>query len=478
MMDDGRAEVVSRRDLLRWITAAGAASVLPVGLGACLPGKTPMPLAPDAFLRGRGFTGGIETDLGAGAWCWFQSPRASFGPGGILWLGSSVAGTQTADDGAVQATAFDTTTSNIVLRRTLTITRQDDHTSPSVLALGNEAQISWALHKPLDYLDISTATAGGAYRTQRIRRPGSMKRPGRGMSYSSAHVVGGNRWILYRGEQFSWNLLTSPDGATWTAHGLVVAPGTAGDRPYVHATSDGTRLHVVVSDGNPTEFRGTSAWAGTIDADLTIRRADGKSIGRVGSTAPPPQRFTRLAAGTRGASEALDTDLWLSDLQFVDRRPTGILSVRDPWPAGASAVDAYRHRYLWIRQRPTGWLVEPLCWAGGELCPTQPDYAGLGAQDPTEPKRVVVSTNVHPVTAEPLVSAADGLIHFELFEGYRVAEGQWTWTALTADSIEDNVRPVIAAGGSAKALAWMRGRYWAWTDAHTRIVVRTAAAVA
>jgi hypothetical protein len=290
------------------------------------------------------------------------------------------------------------------------------------------------------------------------------------------HVVDGHRWLLYRGEQFSWNLLTSPDGRSWTARGLVVAPGTAGDRPYLQAASDGKRLHVVITDGNPTEYRGTSAYAGTIEADFTIRRFGGASIGSVGAAAPTPKAFTRLAVGVRGASEALDTDMWLSDLCVVDGRPTGILVRRDPWPPGSQAVGAYRHRYYWIRQRSTGWLVEPLCLGGGEICASQPDYAALVAQDPSEPKRVVAATNVHPVTGVPLVSDADGRVHFELFEGIRTGEGQWSWTAITQHSSEDNVRPVIVAGGAHKALAWMRGRYWSWTDADTRIVVRPAGA--
>ena len=94
--------------------------------------------------------------------------------------------------------------------------------------------------------------------------------------------------------------------------------------------------------------------------------------------------------------------------------------------------------------------------------------------DPSNPTRVVISTNVHPSTADPLVSATDGLVHWELFQGDRTGEGEWSWTPLTVDSVEDNIRPVIASGGAAKALAWMRGRYWTWTAFNTRIVVRRA----
>jgi hypothetical protein len=176
-----------------------------------------------------------------------------------------------------------------------------------------------------------------------------------------------------------------------------------------------------------------------------------------------------------GADETLDVDHWLSDLQFIDGNPTAILTTRDPWPGGSEAVGRYRHRYWWARRRASGWVVEPLGWAGAELFSRQPDYCGLAAQDPSDARRVVVSTNVHPSTGAPLVSASDGKVHWELFEGYRVAEGTWSWTALTVDSVEDNLRPVIAAGGDHKALAWMRGKYWSWTDFDTRIVVRRAA---
>lgn len=468
---------LSRRDLLRWAGVAGAASVVPLGLSACQPVTTPAPLAPDPSVRALGFVGGTDTVVGQGGWCWFQSPRSSMGANGVLWLGSTIGHTFTEADGTIQATAFNSRNRSVIRRINLAKAHQDDHTSPGVLALGSRAQISWALHQKVDYLDVGDARTTGSFTPLRVRRPNAIKPPGRGMAYTSSHVVRGQRWLLYRGEQFSWNLLVSTDdGKSWTAKGLVVAPGSSGDRPYLHAASDGTRLHIVVTDGNPTEFRGTSAYAGTVESDLTIRRADRTKVGSVGSGAPAPKRLTRLAAGSPGSEEATDTDLWLSDLCVVDNRPTGVLVLRDPWPAEAQRVGNYRHRYLWIRQRASGWTVEPLCWAGGELCNTQPDYPGLAAQDPSDPTRVVVSTNVHPVTAEPLVSSADGLVHFELFEGRRVGEGQWSFTPVTQNSTEDNMRPSIAAGGPDKTLSWMRGKYWSWIAFNTRIVVRRAVA--
>lgn len=464
---------LSRRRVLRGLGVAGAAVAVPGLLSACKP--TPPPLAPDPSVRGLGFVGGPELEVGQGGWCWFQSPRASFGPGGVLWLGTTVANTFTDADGDVVVTSVDTGAMALRSRLVVGHERPDDHTSPSVVVLGDRVQVAWGPHRLADHLDIGQLTFDGALDLQRVHRPNSVRIPGRGTSYASVHVVGGQRWLLYRGEGFTWNLLTSPDGTTWTGRGAVVLPALGGQRPYLSAASDGSRLHLVVSDGNPTEAPGCSVSAASIDASYVVRNSAGATIGTVGSGAPTTADCTRLVTGVAAASDAGDTDAWTCDLRIVDNRPTGILSVREPWPEGSDAVGAFRHRYVWIRQRPSGWLVQDLCWAGGELYGAQPDYTGLASQDPSDPRRVVVSTNVDPVAGTPLVSASDGLVHWELFEGYLQQSGAWTWTPLTSDSTEDNLRPVIAAGGTGKALAWMRGRYWSWTAFDTRIVVRRAA---
>jgi hypothetical protein len=290
----------SRRDVLRWGAALGVAGVAPLALAGCRPIPTPAPLRPDASVRPLGFAAGTDVVVGQGGWCWFQAPRASMAPAGVLWVGSSVSRTLTELDGAVQVHAIDTVAGTVLSTRTVASTREDDHTSPSVLAVGDRVQVAWALHQGNDYLDVGDVAPDGSFAPQRIRRPNSTRAPGRGTSYASVHVVGGERWLLYRGEQFSWNLLTSNDaGATWRARGLVVAPAAPRARPYVAAASDGTRLHLLVNDSNPTEFPGTSVYAGTLGADLVVRNTAGTAVGTVGAGAPVPTRLTRLLTGVR-----------------------------------------------------------------------------------------------------------------------------------------------------------------------------------
>ncbi len=143
--------------------------------------------------------------------------------------------------------------------------------------------------------------------------------------------------------------------------------------------------------------------------------------------------------------------------------------------SGPPSVGRWRHAYRWVHLQPDGtWAVEHLAWAGSELYGNQPDYTGLASVDPTDANAVVLSTNVHPATGQPLVSAADGATHWELFAGRRraTAPSPWSWTPLTTNSTADNLRPVIVAGSGHRAVAWMHGTYRSWFDFDTQLMVR------
>ena len=450
---------IDRRTFLHGATAA----TLSAGLAAC------GPRGPVGTPGGAG--GGVPLDLsiGPGGWCWFQSPRAAIDETGSLWLGSS-RGTAAPEPGRVEVTQVDLARRSVVGRWALGRDRVDDHTSPSVLAIDGEVQVGWAPHRREAWLEVGRL--GGE--RPRIVRPDAVVEPGRGTAYVSAHVVAGVRWVLYRGEGFTWNLLTSPDGRRWSARGAVVRPDAPGQRPYVAAASDGERLHLVASDGNPTERPGTGVGYGVIEPGGAIFDGSGRALGRVGDP-PTAASLTRLLEGRAGPAEDTDTDAWIAQLAVIHRRPTALLTLREPWPAGEIASGRWRHRLFWARQRHDGrWTVEPLAWAGRELYRNQPDYCGLGCLDPLDPTRAVIATDVDPVSGEPLHSPIDGRSHHELFEGHRRAEGSWRWTQLTRPGTRDNLRPVLVAGSGTSALAWMRGTYRSWSDFDTEIVVRFA----
>lgn len=74
---------------------------------------------------------------------------------------------------------------------------------------------------------------------------------------------------------------------------------------------------------------------------------------------------------------------------------------------------------------------------------------------------VFISTDADPVAGTPLISAADGQRHHEIFRGTTAAGGKtWNWLPVTANSTMDNLRPLIPAWpGKTTALIWMRGAY-------------------
>src|SRR5436309_8180776 len=78
-----------------------------------------------------------------------------------------------------------------------------------------------------------------------------------------------------------------------------------------------------------------------------------------------------------------------------------------------------------------------------------------------QPNIAYISTDAEPVTGKPLVSAADGQRHHELYRGTTPDSGAtWRWEPITANSTVDNLRPIVPRWHDSRtALVWMRGTY-------------------
>ena len=112
------------------------------------------------------------------------------------------------------------------------------------------------------------------------------------------------------------------------------------------------------------------------------------------------------------------------------------------------------------------WNDHFLAYAGRALYEIQFDYSGLAALDPDDPGVVYISTDAHPVTGAPLISATNNVRHFEIFKGISSDKGKtWSWEALTQDSMQDNIRPIMPKGdGKHKVLLWLRGSMKSYSD--------------
>ena len=117
--------------------------------------------------------------------------------------------------------------------------------------------------------------------------------------------------------------------------------------------------------------------------------------------------------------------------------------------------------------------------------------AGVADGDPviTSPFSFIASSNsilyerglplfvdVDPATGVPLISSADGQRHYEIFEGAtRDGGASFTWTAVTHDSVADNIRPTMPpSDGTYRALVWLRGTYRTYSDYELSVVALAA----
>ena len=135
-------------------------------------------------------------------------------------------------------------------------------------------------------------------------------------------------------------------------------------------------------------------------------------------------------------------------------------------------------RYYYGRWDGTKWHAHEMAYAGRRLYPYEDDYSGLVALHPNDPNTVFISTDADPATGQPLVSAADGKRHYEIFRGETSDDGaHWRWQPITANSTVDNLRPLVPKWKDPRtALVWMRGPSYThnhgnWTTAVVALIL-------
>lgn len=88
---------------------------------------------------------------------------------------------------------------------------------------------------------------------------------------------------------------------------------------------------------------------------------------------------------------------------------------------------------------------------------------GLGAVSPNDPNTIYISTKYDPRAVTPGVFDTNQPYSAvrEIWRGVTANHGaSFTWTAITQNSVRDNLRPIVPAwDGSDTALIWFRGTY-------------------
>ena len=404
-----------------------------------------------------------------GAWSWFEDERAVVdAAAGTLLISSlaSAGGTGGASrEGNVEVVAHDLATGHnrrSVLHAHL---QADDHDSAALYVRPDGR-----------YLAMYSQHASDSLSRWRIsRRPGDATDweaeatfdHGAPTTYSNLYAADGDRLFAFvRTTGRDPHLLVSDDhGTTWRAGGrLIDGPG----RPYVRYAADPSgRIQLITTEQHPLDFANRIYHGAVVAGHL--RRSDGSVVdgNLFDAVAVAPEQLTTVFAGTK-ADHA-----WPIDLQ-VDAagHPFAVFSVYTQPASPSTPSPAGRQRYYYARYDGRTWRVHHMAEAGTPLYADELFYTGLAALHPNDPDRVFVSTDVDPATGVPVVSAADGQSHHELFEGVTSDGGAtWTWMAVTADSTVDNLRPIVPIWDAERtALLWLRGTYTTYKDYNLDVV--------
>jgi hypothetical protein len=292
------------------------------------------------------------------------------------------------------------------------------------------------------------------------------------VTYSNLYRLageGGRIYDFFRGldNRFKPSVAWSDDeGETWKAGGVVIdVPVAFRHRPYVKYASDGRdTIHLAYTEGHPRNFDNSLYHAFYRRGGL--HRSDGTAIRPLAEGLRDPVEGTRVFQGDpRNVA-------WVTDLELdAQGRPFVAYSVQKDsagLPSGRGGTD---HRYRLAAWTGAGWQDHEIAYAGTRLYAGEDDYTGGVALVPGDPARVYVSTDADPATGAPLVSAADGRRHWEIFAGATGDGGRtWRWQAVTRDSAADNLRPIVPRGNGGEILLWLRGRYRSYTDYDLEVV--------
>jgi hypothetical protein len=449
---------------MKWALLAG---VLVAGCGGAVSDQAPNFVAGELIT----FTG--HADSPNGAWCWFQDERAivdadhPIGPM-LMFTAISASAADSSEQGDLDLHFYAPETGQRGVVELHDRLEQDDH-NVAALHLRDSGEVLAVYAKHGSDRFVRTVSSS-------VHNPAEWSQPVQyeeeaGVTYSNLLTAGhGLNKRLYnfsRSRGWNPNFLVYDDASqSWNYGGRLLA---SEGRPYLkyQSNQDGSVIHVVATDQHPRDFD-NSIYHGVMDGKTL-----GDSFGELldddltDQDAAEPSEMTLVFAGDP------DNVAWMADVEVDENdQPVIAFSVQKDGRDLPPRQGGLDHRYHLARFVDGSWVEHEIAFAGERLYSWEDDYTGLVAIDPQDVNHLVISTNADPVTGLPLVSTADSLRHYELFEGRSEDGGaSFAWTALTRNSTVDNIRPIIPDWESDQRIVlWMRGTYRTYTDWDTQIV--------
>jgi hypothetical protein len=296
---------------------------------------------------------------------------------------------------------------------------------------------------------------------------------GGNVTYSNIYRLAttGITYNFHRGIGRNPNYMVSEDdGETWKYGGQLFS---FEGRPYVKYASDQEkRIHFITTEEHPRHYN-NSIYHGYIENGF-VYQSNGDPVGPLGTERTSnlgPHSFTTVFDGDK---ETRENVAWTSDIELDENgHPyVGFSVTKDPIVLGETVhteKGGFDHRYHYARWDGDQWHEYEIAYAGSRLYAGENEYTGLITLHPNDPNVVYISADVHPKTGKPLMT--NGNRRYEIFRGTTKDGGAtWKWKAITKNSGQDNIRPIVLDHQKKDVVLWLKGRYTTYRDYDLRVM--------
>lgn len=398
-------------------------------------------------------------------WCWFQDDRAIIDGDQLIYSGVT-------SDGANMVSSYDLKTGN----------QQTTVLHDGILPV-DDHNVGVLLIRP-DNRYLSVYAGHGVDQLMRYRistRPGDASQwgpektfdVGDKVTYSNVYRLEqtGTTYNFHRGINRNPNYLVSKDhGSSWEYGGRLF---TFEGRPYLRYASDNkSRIHFITTEEHPRHYN-NSIYHGYIEAG-SVYQTSGELVGALSTDTTSdlsPEDFTAVFK----VNKEVRTDVaWTSDIKLDEKGyPYIAFSVtKDPIEKGETTHTqngGFDHRYHYARWDGRQWHEYEIAYAGTRLYPGENEYTGLISLHPTDPNIVYISTNVDPKSGKGLLN--HGEQRREIFRGTTKNQGKtWKWKAITKNSDQDNIRPIVLDYPQKEVVIWLTGKYTTYRDYDLKVM--------
>jgi hypothetical protein len=404
-----------------------------------------------------------------GGWCWYQDERVIVDPvANKMLIGSVAIGGNR--NGNIEVVTYDLANGGTPTRATLGDLNPDDHNAPALLKIGENKYLAvYTTHNDdcYSYYNLYQNGAWGAQQRFNWTSYGCPTPSMKTVSYSNLWLVDGKIFNFVRSVETSPNLITSTDGTTFTYSGRLTSTPQVGYVAgyYKYWGNNVDRIDFLATEAHPRD-EDNSLYHGYVKGGKTYNSLGTEVDANLSDmSAPDINKFTKVfGTGSMIKPGVTLIHMWNSDLvRYADGTIVGIGQGR----ANGDTNDPDK-RFLYMRFDGQTWKSTYLVKAGKKLYDSEQDYTGLGAVHPNDPHTIYISTTTDPrddTTAFP---------KHEIWRGTTCDDGAtFTWTPITQNSAQDQLRPVVPYWeGGKTALLWEVGDYLTAQTYRTKIVGR------